>query len=104
MQMTDLKDPQAYTAQEHAVELAEEQICTAERFGGWLQSVDDVRHMSATWGMIGNAELVTLALSRWSVPEQTHAAIRTLRRRFLAEHCEEIAQTVANLMQEVNHD
>lgn len=98
--MKHTSDPKAYTAHEHAWEMVEEEFCTAERFGTWLQNVNDVRQQSAYWGAIGNAELVKILLGKNQSWETGLAAIRTLRRRFLAEHCEQIAARTDELMEQ----
>ena len=90
-QPSDAAPKRAYTAFEHAQEMAEEEFCTAERLGGWLESANNERESSAYWTAISTAELVSILFGIKASPEQALAARDTIRRRFLAEHSEEIA-------------
>ena len=86
----------AYTLHERAMEMAEEELCTAERFGGWIESASYIRESSATFGPISNGELMALAL-KLNNNEKVFSCLFTLRRRFLAEHCAEIAERATEL-------
>jgi len=69
---------------------------TDSRFYEWLASARTDREMSAFWGSISNAELRALLLVNLSF-EQYVAAIATLKRRFVQEHSEQIAELMSSI-------
>ncbi len=79
-----------------AWEMAKAEFCTAERFGGWIESASYIRESSATFGPISNGELMALALRMHSTI-QVYNCISTLKRRYLAEHAEQIAERATEL-------
>ncbi len=86
-----------------AWQMAEAEFCSAERFGGWIESASHEKKLSVFWGEISTAEVMHLALWGYGADGkelthvQTHAAMRTLRRRYLAEHAEQIAERATEL-------
>ena len=96
-QSLDKAEPRAVTRAELARELAETELCHAEPFGAWLECCSEQREASSYWGPISSYELLHIALMGKGTPEQTHAAMRSLRRRFLRDHAYELAQRAYEL-------
>ena len=72
------------------------EFTTPSRFFEWLAIASTERAMSAFWGSISNAELRALLLVNLSF-EQYVAAIATLKRRFVQEHSEKIAELMSSI-------
>ena len=68
---------------------------TPGRFYAWLESASTERAMSAFWGSISNAELRALLLGTLDY-EQYVAVMATLKRRFVQEHSEQIAELMSS--------
>lgn len=85
-------NPLAFTAEEHAIELAEEKFLTAESIGSWIESCSHEREESAYWGPIASEELIRIIFGDKATPEQRDQAVITIRRRFFQENHEEITR------------
>lgn len=84
--------PPAFTMEEISFEMAANDFLTPENIGGWIESANSKRESSAYWGPISSQELLTIIFGDKATSEQRDQAVITIRRRFFAEHCAEIAE------------
>lgn len=92
IQGNDAMELPAITLTDLAQEIAEQEFCKdMETFSDWLAGSSGEREPSVYWGPISTNELMSIALWGRCTPEQTHAAMRTIRRRYLTEFSEQVA-------------
>lgn len=83
------------------VQLAEEKVCQdVGLIADWIAGSDDVREMSAYFGEISTPEIVRLMFNGRCNKDQALAAITELRKRFVADKQEFIAEQTAQIAQE----
>lgn len=91
----DAMELPAITMTDLAQEIAEQEFCKdMDTFSDWLAGSSGEREQSVYWGPISTRELMGIALWGRCTPEQTHAAMRTIRRRYLTEYAEQVAEKV----------
>lgn len=91
----------AVTASEMAYEMAEaEFLASPAKYAAWLESVNGDRHM-ALWFMapMSVGELMAVQNNPNAEMRQSYAASRELRKRYLKDQCEYIAERSEELMQ-----
>lgn len=81
---------------------SEEFIADTENLAAWIESARTDRQPSPYFGMISNAELLTLIFSNSTQAdaEARYQAIRDIRVRFFAENAELIALEAEKLQRE----
>lgn len=89
-------NPPAFTSEEISFEMAANDFLTPGSIGGWIESASSLRESSAYWGSISNHELLTIIFGDKATSEQRDQAVITIRRRFFAEHCAEIAERASS--------
>lgn len=79
--------------------LAIEETFTCEALAAWLECINDERKQSAYFGPIGDQSLLLQVLfNDRANGDQCKAAAMTLKRRWIAEHTEQIARRETELL------